>query len=451
MAHRRRFGRENTVRRGARRENPAQRATRIFRHFVFLMIGALLSVPYIVVFVWATQVSAFDPASGVVAFAVLVLLLVVPALLSATRALERTAVAELLGVQLAAPVNGMAGGRRWRGAAWYVVHLISGALTIVTVAFAIPIIITVALLTLAGDLETVTEVTAVVVPSADTTTAVLWSLGLGLGLTIFNILAGIALPHWAQIMLGPTSAERAALAAQQAEAEARRNQLARELHDSVGHALTVTTLQATAAHDMLDRDRDAAARAMQAVADTGRAALAELDHVIGILRSESESEGEGGGAGEGSGGSTGSTGDDGGSRPVGPAETLEDLPGFLDRLDEQGLQITRRYDEAVLASVPAGASGPAFKVLQEGLTNALKYARPQDAELSIGLDETWLRIELANPVDATAAARPSGGRGLEGMRERARLAGGTTQVGMDDGGWKLRAGFPLTDSRQEEE
>lgn len=400
------------------------RAARIFRHFVFLMIGALLAVPYIVVFIWATQVAGVEPASGVVAFVLLLFLLVVPSLLSATRALERTAVRELLGVELLEPVNGLDAGRRWRGAAWYIVHLMSGGLTIVTVAFAVPVIITIAVLAITGELETVTEVTAAVVPSADTTTAVLWSLGLGLGVTIFNILAGIALPHWARIMLGPTPAERAALEAERAKAAARRNQLARDLHDSVGHALTVTTLQATAAQGMLGRDPEGAERAMRAVADTGRQALAELDHVIGILRS-------------------------GGTEGPG-AEGLTELPVFLDRLEDQGLLVVRNYDESLLSAVPASTSCAAFKVLQEGLNNALKYARPQKARLNIVLDESWLRLQLTNPVNGTAAGRASGGRGLEGMRERARLAGGTAEIGMDDGVWSLRAELPAA-ARLEEQ
>ncbi|GAB3248005.1 histidine kinase [Arthrobacter pigmenti] len=397
---------------------------------MFLMIGALLAVPYIVLFIWATQVAAVDPVSGVVAFALLLLLLVVPALLAVTRALERTAARELLGVQPAEPVKGMDAGRRWRGAAWYVVHLMSGGLTVVTVAFAVPVVITLAVLAMTGDLETVTEVTGAVLPSADTTTAVLWALGLGLGVTIFNILAGIALPHWARIMLGPTSAERAALEAEQAKAAARRNQLARELHDSVGHALTVTTLQATAAQGMLGRDPEAAARAMQAVAETGRAALAELDHVIGILRS-----GDDGGTG-------------GAEGPV--AVGLTGLPVFIDRLEEQGLHVARNYDESLLSAVPAPTSYAAFKVLQEGLTNALKYAKPQEARLNIVLDDSWLRLQLTNPVNGTVAGRASGGRGLEGMRERARLAGGTAEIGMDDGVWSLRAGLPTAEPLEEQ-
>lgn len=398
---------------------------------MFLMIGALLAVPYIVVFIWATQVAAVDPVSGVVAFALLLLLLVVPAPLAVTRALERTAARELLGVELAEPVKGMDGGRRWRGAAWYVVHLMSGGLTVVTVAFAVPVVITLAVLAVTGELETVREVTGAVLPSADTTTAVLWALGLGLGVTIFNILAGIALPHWARIMLGPTSAERAALEAEQAKAAARRNQLARELHDSVGHALTVTTLQATAAQGMLGRDPEAAARAMRAVAETGRAALAELDHVIGILRSGNDDDGTGGAEG-----------------PV--AEGLTGLPVFLDRLEEQGLHITRNYDESLLSAVPAPTSYAAFKVLHEGLTNALKYAKPQEARLDIVLDDSWVRLQLTNPVNGTVTGRASGGRGVEGMRERARLAGGTADIGMDDGVWSLSAGLPTAEPLEEQ-
>lgn len=415
------------------RGTAAQRATRIFRHFVFLMIGALLAVPYIVVFIWATQIAGVQPASAAVAFGILLALIGVPALLSVTRALERTAVRELLGVELAEPVDGPDGRRRWRGAAWFVVHLMAGGLTIVTVAFAIPVILTVAGLALTGGMDAVTEVTSDVVPAADTATAVLWALGLGLGLTIFNVLAGIALPHWARIMLGPTSAERQALDKQRARAEARRNKLARDLHDSVGHALTVTTLQATAAQGMLTKDPQAAAQAMQAVSDTGRAALAELDQVIGILRSGDDVS------------SDSDAGNDAGADPdAGQLEGLRDLSQLLDRLAGQGLEVGRNYDDGWLGEVPAAASHAAYKVLQEGLTNALKYARPAHADLRITQQDSWLRLWLTNPVNSAVSSRTSGGRGLDGMRERARLVGGTVQSGMAGGVWSLRAEFPLT-------
>jgi signal transduction histidine kinase len=396
-----------------------QRAGRIFRHFVFMMIGALLAVPYIVVFIWATQLAAVSPANAVVAFAVLVLLLAVPAALSATRALERTAVGELLAVRLAEPAGPVTRQRRIRGAVWYFVHLMAGGLTLVAIAFAAPLIITMLILPLLGNAESASELAAAVVPFTDGTTAALWSLGLGTGVIIFTILTGIALPHWATLLLGPSPAEHRALEEEQARSEARRNELARELHDSVGHALTVTTLQATAAEALLGRDPDGAARAMRAVADTGRSALAELDRVIGILRAPGDQV----------------------ENPAG----LRQLPGYLDHMEDQGLHVEREFETQTLEEVPAAASAPAFKILQEGLTNALKYASPREAVLRIEPIGRCLQIRLMNPVveSSDAAAPRTSGRGIAGMQERARLAGGSTRSELAGDRWILSVDIPL--------
>lgn len=179
---------------------------------------------------------------------------------------------------------------------------------------------------------------------------------------------------------------------------------------------------------------------MQAVADTGRAALAELDHVIGILRGSSDDHND----------------DDGG---------LSALPAFLDRLAAQGLRVVRHYDDTLLPKVPDSVSRPAYKVLQEGLTNALKYARPQHADLYLLLDGSSLKVQLTNPVDASveegkdtahvpdngrAADQFSGGRGLEGIRERVRLAGGTVEMGMSGDVWLLRAELPVGGRNEEQ-
>lgn len=398
---------------------PLQRAGRIFRHFVFMMIGALLAVPYIVVFIWATQLAAVSPANAAIAFTVLVLLLAVPAALSATRALERTAVGELLGVKLPEPAGPATRQRRIRGAVWYLVHLMAGGLTLVAIAFAAPLIVAVLILPMLGNADSASQLAAAVVPFTDGTTAALWSLGLGTAVIIFTILTGIALPHWATLLLGPSAAEHRALEEEQARLEAKRNELARELHDSVGHALTVTTLQATAAEALLGRDPDGAVRAMRAVADTGRSALAELDRVIGLLRSPGEY--------------------------LDSSAGLIQLPGYLDRMGEQGLHVVRRFDGQVLEDVPAGASEPAFRILQEGLTNALKYAAPQEALLHLESTNGCLRVRLENPVAEPAGetASRAGGRGLAGMQERARLAGGSTRSQLSGGRWILSAEIPL--------
>ncbi|GAB3518008.1 sensor histidine kinase [Arthrobacter monumenti] len=421
---------------------PVKWAVKVFRHGVFMMIGALLAVPYVAFFIWGTQVAGaagVHPMAAVVVFFLLFLLLAVPASLSVTRALERTAVRELLGVELPDPLP--RGGHRhprrvrlwnprgwrvqaWRGGLWYLVHLSAGGLTLVAVAVAIPVIVTLTVLTLTGQTESTEQITNVLSPFVDSTTAILWSLGLSAGIVVFTVLTGIALPHWAQVMLGPSGAELRALEEHRARIAAKRNELARELHDSVGHALTVTTLQATAAQSLLRNDPDSAERAMQAVADTGRAALAELDHVIGMLRNPD--------------------GNDYPGREGAPDLRL--LQPCLDRLSEQGLVIDRHFDPNLIGRLPGAVSAAAFKVVQEGLTNVLRYAQPQEAILQIDDVHGRLHLVLTNPV-AVPRQVLGGGRGLDGLTEHARLVGGTAQSALHDGNWILRAEFPLEEER----
>jgi signal transduction histidine kinase len=436
----------------------ARRAAQIFRHFVFMMIGALLAVPYFAVFTWATQLAAVSAGLASFAFGILFVLLAVPALLPVTRELERTAVRELLSVDLPGLPGHPGFGRRWRGAAWYLLHLLSGALLLLALVVAGPVVLSIAFSWLAGRRQAVAEVAAAVVPFANTTAAALWAVGLGLAVLVFTVLTGSALPHWARSMLGPSAAELAALDEERAREAARRNGLARELHDSVGHALTVTTLQATAAQGLLARDPAAAARAMQAVADTGRAALAELDRVIGILRSPAPAE---------------------------PAAGLEELGRVLAGFAGQGLQVEHHDDGEGLSRLPRDVSAAALRILQEGLTNALKYARPQQARLRIRTDAGVLLIRLSNPVLGWPAAAPgaaaaslppeaapvqdaaapggaargsaaapappapedppstsAGGRGLDGIRERARLFGGTAHAVLAGREWILEVDLP---------
>jgi hypothetical protein len=161
---------------------------------------------------------------------------------------------------------------------------------------------------------------------------------------------GAALARLAPRVLGPTRTERLAVQlarAQSAErALAERNRLARELHDSVGHALTVTTLQAGAAARVLDSDPAFVARALEAIAEAGRAALEDLDHVLGLLR------------------------DGGGEGTRGPQPDLADLDVLVDRARSAGLTVDVEL-YGPLAAVPRAISREAYRIVQEGLANAL--------------------------------------------------------------------------------
>ncbi len=213
-----------------------------------------------------------------------------------------------------------------------------------------------------------------------------------------------------------------------------RNRLARELHDAVGHALSAVTLQAVAARRVLDSDPDFVREALAAIEDTTRRTVGELDAVLGLLR------------------------DGDPARPdAAPAPTLAaDLGGLLARTRAAGTVVTAHQDPGPAgdwAQLPAIASREAYRIVQEGLSNALRHgAGPiqlriavQDATDGNGSAQRELEITMTNPPGTGdgPAPRGTGGRGLHGAAERATLLGGCVEAGPHLGLWRLRAVLPL--------
>ncbi|GAB3945049.1 hypothetical protein GCM10027614_36200 [Micromonospora vulcania] len=246
------------------------------------------------------------------------LIAVVPLLLDGSRALEIAAVRALLGVDLPEPTPGHHGDRetRLRSALWIATHLIIGALVMVALITAVPM----ALAFIAQQFGIGAELTSRErfgpLDGRDsgwlTVAGMALLVGLGYAVAGLGALAGSMAP----VLLGPAPAERIAALEAQATRLAERNRLARELHDSVGHALTVATLQAGAAREVLDTDPAFVRRALTAIEDVGRTAMDELDHVLGLLR------------------------ETGGDRPsVAPQRTLADLDRLVTDARDAGLAV----------------------------------------------------------------------------------------------------------------
>lgn len=281
-------------------------------------------------------------------------------------------------------------------------------------------------------------------------------LGIGLlaGLVLCAAGAGALLARLAPVLLGPAAADRLAAAEERAADLAVRNRLARELHDAVGHALSAVTLQASAARRVLDSDPGFVREALAAIEDTTRRTVGELDAVLGLLR-----EGDGAGAG-------------GAGLPAAPT-LAADLDGLLARSRASGTSIAARLDPGRAGGwgwLPAIASREAYRIVQEGLSNALRHGTgPVDLRIlvrvrggpaghgeqgeSSGRDEHGgygehggheeLEIVMTNDPAAVPGARTTGGRGLQGAAERASLLGGRVEAGPHEGRWRLRAVLPL--------
>ncbi|MFE9002404.1 sensor histidine kinase [Streptomyces sp. NPDC007875] len=249
------------------------------------------------------------------------------------------------------------------------------------------------------------------------------------GVLLLGVIMGIAaaagalLARCAPALLGPAPAERLAAAEQRATRLASRNRLARELHDSVGHALSAVTLQASAARKVLDTDPDFAREALAAIEETTRDAVGELDSVLGLLR-----EGE--------------------DRPApAPSPTLMDLDGLLARTRAAGVAVELTAPGA-LDRLPPVVSREAYRIVQEGLSNALRHAGRVPVRLRIAEDPKKVEITMENPVNGATRARPTGGgRGLRGIAERATLLRGTCAWDTVDGVWRLTVRLPLEASR----
>jgi len=224
------------------------------------------------------------------------------------------------------------------------------------------------------------------------------------------------------------------LAAEHAEAtrralEVERSRIAGELHDVVTHSVSVMVVQAGAARRVLHSAPDDARDAMLAVESSGRAAMTELRHLLGLL---------------------GPPGAVAGASPSACAEAAQDLspqPGLgqlrslIDPVTAAGLPVGLRVT-GQQRGLPPGLDLAAFRVVQEALTNVIKHAGQARAEIRLDYQPAELLVEVAD--DGTGGAGSAPGRGLLGLRERVELYGGDLDAGLrPGGGWLVRARIPV--------
>jgi signal transduction histidine kinase len=212
---------------------------------------------------------------------------------------------------------------------------------------------------------------------------------------------------------------RATLAEREREAAARiavaeeRARIARELHDIVAHAMSVMVLQIGAVRHKLPQDlkedRDALGRVEQA----GRTALTEMRRLLGAMRS------------------------DGDGVELGPQPGLDALDSLVEDVSRAGLPVRLHLDGERLP-LPRAIDLSAYRIVQEGLTNALKHARASHADVTVRYRPGELELEVAD--DGKGPARTNGhGHGLVGIRERVSIYGGDMSAGAAAAG-----GFVLT-------
>jgi len=198
-----------------------------------------------------------------------------------------------------------------------------------------------------------------------------------------------------------------------------RARIARELHDVVSHTVSVMVVQAEAARNMIDRDVARASQSVDAIASTGREALVELRRLLQVLSADGE------------------------PAPTAPAPTAGDIEELVERVRSTGQRVELRV-EGPPRELEAGLSQTAYRVVQEALTNAMRYAGGALTEVRVGYEPDRLTLEVVDHGSGSAKAPAAGsGNGLRGLRERVAIFGGelsTTRT--EGGGFAVRASLP---------
>ena len=221
------------------------------------------------------------------------------------------------------------------------------------------------------------------------------------------------------------AAERADRAEQAREEEARaavaeeRARIARELHDVVGHSVSVMTVQAAAARRLLLPEQERERQALLVVEQTGREALAEMRRLVGVLRRPEEAP------------------------ALAPQPSLGHVDKLVAQAQDAGLPV-ELHVEGKPVQLPAGVDLTAYRLVQEGLTNAVKHARAGRAEVLVRYSDGQVEITVRD--DGRGGGDGNGsGHGLVGMRERVSVYGGELEAGpRPEGGYALHARLPVS-------
>jgi len=259
-----------------------------------------------------------------------------------------------------------------------------------------------------------------VVGGSAATAAVCVAGGCALVVLTTHVVDALAWLHGAlaRNLLGPSRADELAQLAARSERAEGRAELARELHDSVGHSVTAAVLQASAARRVQESDPAFTAEALAAIETQGRQALDELDRVLAVLRDE--------------------------RAEARPSPTLDDVDELLSRTRAAGVQLAIKRS-GDLERVPPAVGRDAYRVLQEALTNVMRHASGSTATVSLAVGDDALDVTVENgPGVSIQPDRRSGGNGLRGVRERVRALGGSlTTDETAAGGYVLHAELPL--------
>lgn len=200
---------------------------------------------------------------------------------------------------------------------------------------------------------------------------------------------------------------------------AERSRIAREMHDILAHSLTVMIAQADGGRYAEASRPGAAVEALKTIGDLSRESLAQMRQLLAVLRSDD-------------------------TRSTSPAPNGEDLADLFAEYQAAGLKIHLTIG-GERPTLPPTLALTIYRVLQEALTNVLRYAEPKTADVTIDWGHGWTRIAVRSPLQRRPPTTVGAGQGLVGMRERVRLHGGQLSVGAESDYWLVRVDLPIGD------
>lgn len=376
----------------------------IFVAFVLLQIGvgqllvALTPLP-----VWAVVIIVVPPMFAV-------------GLLPGLREVEVAACRTLLRVdhELITPQH-PTWEHRWRAAAWVILHILVGGV-IGLALVGVPVALGGWVASGGGEIRPDGRLA---VEPAWVALAILVGLVTLIAAVVVAWLVGLLLRRLVPIFLGPTWRDRLELAEQRLLTEAEHRRLARDLHDGIGHALSIISLQASAGRRILETQPDKAARSLEVIETTSRNAADDLDRMLAVLRDR--------------------------AAPRSPDPGLDSVPTLITAHRELGVEVDAEVD--VVPGLPSLLSTTAYRIVSEGLTNARRHGTGERTRLELAADQAGVSIMISNPYRKRRQTRSNGGRGITGMRERAALFGGTVSAGVEpaadgENEWVLRVRLP---------
>lgn len=226
--------------------------------------------------------------------------------------------------------------------------------------------------------------------------------------------------------------ERAAWAERTREDEARsrvdqeRLRLAREVHDTVAHAVAIINIQAGVTAHVLDKRPERAREALEAIEQTSAQALREMRTILGVLRDANDARA--------------------------PQPGLGQVDELIAQARDAGLDL-KAETAPPAAALPSAVGSAVYRILQESITNVIRHAGPTrvTVKMEYGVDTLMLRVtnEAGAAPRGSADSPASPGRGITGMRERSQLLGGTLDAGpLPDGGFEVVARLPFASTER---